>query len=109
MISRSEPSQELVRFRANGMMEVIGWETIRFKQEETAGIVRLHGLHREIAQDLHKITDGWAAGLTLLLERAKTSDIDISMKGIFDSTIIFDYFASEIFNTLANHIQQFRR
>src|SRR5207302_6962733 len=64
----------------------------------TAGIARTRTAGRvakEHARALHAATDGWAAGLVLMLERAVANDAPAG-RDVRPRQAVFDYFASEI-------------
>lgn len=101
VISRAEPPPHFARLRANNKMSFIGWDEIRFTPPEAKEIIKKHATLKLKENDLMQLyseTDGWIAGLILLLERMKTgSDSPSPIKKIPRDNI-FDYFASEIFN-----------
>lgn len=75
--SRSEPPPVFARLRANGQMCFLGWDELRFTLEEFRGIVRMKGQKRlpvETLRQAHEKTDGWVAGLTLLLEESEQEE-----------------------------------
>jgi DNA-binding SARP family transcriptional activator len=108
-ISRSEPPPVLIRLRANNLMNVLGWDELRLTLEESAGIVRLRSkqkLSRETVRHLNESTDGWAAGLILMLEGVRRG-IEPQMLGNLTSEEIFDYFGKELFDNTDKKIQEF--
>lgn len=109
LISRSDPPPILIRFRANHLMEVLGWNELRLTGEESDGIVRLRAkqkLSKETIQNLYHATDGWAAGLLLMLESLKRG-IEPQMLGRLTPDEIVDYFVSELFDKTDKEIQEF--
>ena len=107
--SRSEPQSALARMRVSGGMIHIGWEDLRIGPEEIAGIASLrgHALAPEEVAKLHERTQGWAAGLVLMLEHAKVSGRIAELPGDATPQVIFDYLAGEIFDRFEPKIQQF--
>ncbi len=90
-------------------MNILGWDELRLTLEESAGIVRLRSkqkLSRETVRHLNKSTDGWAAGLILMLEGVRRG-IEPQMLGNLTSEEIFDYFGKEIFDKTDKEIQEF--
>jgi ATP/maltotriose-dependent transcriptional regulator MalT len=75
IVSRTEPPAALARMRLAGGMVHLGWEDLRIGLEEIADIANLRGqsLSPEALAKLHERTQGWAAGLVLMLEHAKVS------------------------------------
>ena len=57
--------------------------------------------------DLHKKTDGWAAGLVLMVEIARTKDIVHPILKELTPQEIFDYFANEVFEKTDKQTQTF--
>ena len=110
LISRGSLPQQLVRLQANNKMTLLGWNEIRFTLNETREVVqtrRQKDLTDEMLLQLHKKTDGWAAGLVLMLEMAKIKGIDYQFKDKFIPEEIFDYFANEIFDKTDRGTQDF--
>jgi len=108
-ISRSEPPPALIRLRANNLMSVLEWDELRLTQEESSAIVRLRTqqkLSKETIQHLYDITDGWTAGLVLMLESIKRG-IEPQMLGKITSEDIIDYFGNELFDKTDQEIQEF--
>lgn len=80
IISRGAPPSEFSRFMANDLIVTISWEDLRLSHAESIRISKLK--HKtvypaKVINDIYKKTDGWAAGLVLLLETVrKGADID---------------------------------
>ena len=75
VVSRNEPLPVFSRLRANNGMHVIGWNDLRLTVEESREIVRMKdrkSITNKMVGELHKKVDGWAAGLALMVEVAKT-------------------------------------
>jgi ATP/maltotriose-dependent transcriptional regulator MalT/DNA-binding SARP family transcriptional activator len=98
LISRSDPPAAMARLRANRAMDVIGWRDLRLTQEETNAIVARRG--REMSEDalveLYEKTQGWAAGLILMLEQAPAYDALAAPADLSTPELVFDYLAGEI-------------
>ncbi len=103
IVSRDPPGPAFARLRVNGHMETLEWPDLRFTEKETAGLVRQLTRHSAAAgqvQLLQAQTDGWIAGLIILLaETGRTSDAKCAVATGYRE-ILFDYFAGEIFNRL---------
>ncbi len=112
IISRAEPPLQFSRDNAGRMMGFIGWNDIRFTMQEAEQMVEVMG-RKSCLKDtsamtyLYEKTDGWAAGITLLLNSSRhrenpkgASDcfIDSSTIPSLERSALFDYFAAEIFN-----------
>ncbi len=109
IISRTEPPAALARMRLGGGMVHLGWEDLRIGPEEIAEIANLRGqsLSPETLAKLHERTQGWAAGLVLMLEHAKVSGRVAELPGDATPKVIFDYLAGEIFERFEPKTQQF--
>src|SRR5919201_460203 len=98
IVSRGDPPASLARLRANRTLSAIGWEELRLTREETAEIAleRRPGLDETTLDALYAATQGWAAGLVLMLEQAKFGALGHA-PDIATSQLVFDYLAGEIF------------
>jgi len=69
LVSRADPPAALARLRANRQLAHVGWDELRLTREETASIAtqRRQDLPRDALEGLYAKTQGWAAGLVLLL------------------------------------------
>ena len=125
-VSRHEPPEAFARLRANNKMSFLGWNDIRFTINETGELIKaqkpapnlfrgskLKAKGADIAQ-LHKNTDGWAAGLVLLtgvmgggVSGMAHKEIPGSRSLTLDTSSIFDYFASELFEKADIEMQNF--
>lgn len=98
LISRSDPPAAMARLRANRAMDVVGWRDLRLTQVETNAIVARRG--RDMSQDalveLYEKTQGWAAGLILMLEQAPAYDALAAPADLSTPELVFDYLAGEI-------------
>lgn len=108
LVSRGDPPASLARLRANRTLSLVGWEELRLTREETASIAsrRRPGLPAESLNALYARTQGWAAGLVLMLEHAKAGSLaeppDLSTR-----KLVFDYLAGEIFQKSDERTQRF--
>ena len=94
VISRNEPPLQLAKFQASGRMALLGWDTIQLAEEETIGISEIQGKHTLSATTLkllHRETQGWVAGLVLLL--AHTEQSLARWQETKSNEKIFEYFA----------------
>src|SRR4030042_3046920 len=109
LISRTEPPPAIIRLRANNLISILGWEELRLNTEESRSIIKLktrQKLPKETIQHLHNTTDGWAAGLILMLESIKRG-IEPQMLGKLTPDEIVDYFGKELFDKTDNQTQEF--
>ena len=98
IVSRGDPPASLARLRANRALLALGWEDLRLTREETLQIARERrpGLDETTLDALYTATQGWAAGLVLMLEQAKFGALGHA-PDITTSQLVFDYLAGEIF------------
>jgi ATP/maltotriose-dependent transcriptional regulator MalT/DNA-binding SARP family transcriptional activator len=96
-VSRGDPPPALARLRADGKLALIDWDALRLTAAETAEIARARtgALSGRRARALHAATEGWAAGLVLMLERAAGDHARMIDQGLLPQAV-FDYFAAEI-------------
>ncbi len=103
VLSRSEPVQDYLRYRANGSIAVLDWQDIALSEQEIGKLcqTRLPATtkkeSRQIATQIHQFTRGWAAGLVLMLEQSGKTTIPQDFARQDNHSLIFDYFAGEIF------------
>ncbi|MBI1731703.1 MAG: hypothetical protein HYR49_02905 [Gammaproteobacteria bacterium] len=99
-ISRKEPPPALARLRANEVMATIGWNELQLTAEEAQGIVTQRGKDEQLrdhCRELLNRTQGWVAGLILLLEQSRLEGVAVQSLYDYIPEEIFDYFAGEIF------------
>ncbi len=110
VISRSQPPEVLMPLQAHGALEIIDREAVKFTLDEVKELVhRYKGKNdqQEDVRKLHSWTDGWAAGLILMLERYHLHDERTLPENMNGYQCIFDYFSSEIFNRLDSDVRIF--
>ena len=98
IISRSDPPPALVRLRANRALGVVGWRELRLTRAESDAMVKQRGRdlpERALAQ-LYERTQGWAAGLVLMLDQARSEDVATELHDLSSPQLVFDYLAGEI-------------
>jgi len=109
LLSRREPPSVLIRLRANDLMNIIGWDELCLTLEESSSIIKLktqQKLSKETIHYLHHTTNGWAAGLVLMLESMKRGIEPQRIERLAPEEI-FDYFANELFDKTDKEIQKF--
>ncbi len=132
-VSRHQPPSAFARLRASNRISFLGWNEIRFTIKEAEKLIKtkiskLKAKGANIEQ-LHKKTDGWAAGLVLMTSTMesgvpdmahrkaanpaypKSPELDSGSKDTetptIDTSATFDYFASELFEKTEKEIQNF--
>lgn len=110
VLSRIEPPAVLARLRLCDHAACLDWPTLQLTPEESAsiGVARLGKkiLSEDILASMHRRTHGWAAGLVLMLEQARTGVLDAKAV-LSDQKLMFDYFAGEILNRNAPAVREF--
>jgi len=107
IISRAEPPSQLARLMASDRLHVMDWEALRLTMEETRSITLLrHPIDEATVAELHRQCNGWAAGLTLMLERLRRSGIGPESVEAETREAAFNYFAGEIFDKAEPQAQQ---
>lgn len=109
VVSRVDPPPTLARLRANRQLAHIGWEELRLTREETVSIAgqRRPALAPEARDALYEKTQGWAAGLVLLLEQARMGVPIARAPDLATRQLVFDYLAGEILQKSDARTQEF--
>jgi ATP/maltotriose-dependent transcriptional regulator MalT/DNA-binding SARP family transcriptional activator len=107
--SRNEPPAALARLRASGQMACVTGKDLSLTAEEIVWMARLRGqvVSPESAMKLYERTQGWAAGITLMLEHSKISGRIAELPNDSTPQVIFDYLAGEIFDRFEPRTREF--
>ena len=93
-LSRSTLPDEFARHVANQRVVQIDWGALQLTPDETGAIGKLSS---EQAQALHRLCDGWVAGLVLLLANRDAAKFHEATRAQNSKESLFGYFASEVF------------
>ncbi|MBF0458334.1 MAG: hypothetical protein HQK99_10610 [Nitrospirae bacterium] len=99
VISRGEPPIEYAEIRRNDGLGLVEWNDLLFTLDDTLKLVKASTkteVPEAIIRQLHKKMDGWAAGLTLAIERGDIASFISNIESTGTDEAIFDYFANEI-------------
>lgn len=110
LISRSNLPAVFARKRVNRQVRTLGWQEMRLTAEETRGIARLQRRRRipvEAIREAHRRADGWAAGVTLLLDREGEGGKESRTLALRPHGEIFDYFGEEVYSRLGKEMKSF--
>ena len=107
LCSRSDPPPDFARFVINERMVVLDWDELRLSLEEVREIAEARmPVGDGIVRAIHAYSDGWAAGVTLMLEQVKrTGRLDLSATAQTKDTV-FRYFAGEILNRASDELRE---
>jgi DNA-binding SARP family transcriptional activator len=94
-ISREPPPDAYARALAGQQLAFIDERQLRFSDEDTQRLVALHGRDWQAA-DLQRATDGWAAGMILLLATRAELSLDEALRGGTARGRLFALFAGEV-------------
>ncbi|RPH63291.1 MAG: hypothetical protein EHM83_10365 [Burkholderiales bacterium] len=107
--SRAEPPPLLTRLRTLDTFTLLDRDALRLTADESAGVARQR-LADSTPDDaalrtLHERTQGWLAGLVLMLERGPAAPAaDVTTPG---DPLVFDYFAGELLAQSEPRLQRF--
>ncbi len=99
VLSRRPPPPVLARLNANRLLALVDWEALRFTEQETRDLVEAMGyagLSEETVDAIHRKTEGWIAGLILMLRQAGHAKVSSMSIALSSREQVFDYFASEV-------------
>jgi ATP/maltotriose-dependent transcriptional regulator MalT/DNA-binding SARP family transcriptional activator len=107
VISRAEPAAAFAELGARQALTVIAWNDLRLTLEETRAMSRLKDVGEDwLVRALHEQSDGWAAGVTLMLERLKRVGAGSGTLLTDTRESVFNYFASLIFDQASEATRQ---
>ncbi len=110
ILSRNEPPAALARPCANDRVFFVRWDDLRFTPRESEEMVRRklkRKLTPEILEELYKKTDGWAAGLMLIIVGSRIPRAEGRLTITFATREVYEYFAREIFDILPQEVREF--
>jgi LuxR family maltose regulon positive regulatory protein len=112
VISREEPAANLSRLQVTGLMATLGWDELKLDERETAGIAARYepaGTQRTVmpAGDLHALTQGWAAGVAVMLRLEADQPVRQLNVNQVATQAVFNYMTSEVFDRLSATVRDF--
>lgn len=110
VISRKQPPAQFSRLLAEKRMSVIGPEMMRLTSEESRQLVRTAGredLGEAVIAELHRVTEGWAAGIVLLLHGLNREEILTALRSGSSRDRLFGFFSSEVFRRMSDEQKDF--
>jgi len=110
-MSRTKAPAPFSRLRASGLMFHIDWNMLRFSNVEAQDLAQHLGVNNHLNNNkilkMNELTQGWAAGLVLMLNKAEGLTIPDQISAHSQQELVFDYFASEVFQHLDVKLQSF--
>jgi LuxR family maltose regulon positive regulatory protein len=98
-ISRAEAPPSFAQVAAAGASFALHWDTLRLTLDETRAISATRDIHDDwLVRALHQQSEGWAAGITLMLERLGHATADAGTLPTDTRESVFNYFASLLFD-----------
>lgn len=98
-ISRGDAPPNFAQLLANSTMVSVGWDKLQLTLEEVRAIAAQRNLTDDwLVKALHQQSQGWAAGITLMLERLASLDGSSQELPTETRESVFNYFASLIFD-----------
>jgi LuxR family transcriptional regulator, maltose regulon positive regulatory protein len=100
IVSRLPPPPALSSLRAYGTMHFVHWEDLKFDLGETRAMLSLRRRKRTspaVLANVHRMTEGWAAGLVLFDHWMAGRTITPRDLDHFERDGLFEYFATEFF------------
>jgi ATP/maltotriose-dependent transcriptional regulator MalT/DNA-binding SARP family transcriptional activator len=110
VLSRVEPPSVLARLRLCDHAACLDWSKLQLTPEETRGIGALRlgkNLPDTNLDNLHQRTQGWAAGVVLMLEQGRSGATLDAATLPAEQKLLFDYFAGEILNRSEPTVREF--
>ena len=98
-ISRADPPSTFARYASTGRLATLEWAELRLTLDETRQIAAVkQPIEERTLLRLFEQSEGWAAGLTLMLERiARTGDVPEAIEAETREAV-FNYFAGTLFD-----------
>lgn len=98
LISRGDPPVSMARLQANRQLVSIGWRELKLSRDESDAIAARRGrrLAPQALAALYDRTQGWAAGLVLMLEHTPEGHAPGAPPDLTTPQLVFDYLAGEI-------------
>jgi LuxR family transcriptional regulator, maltose regulon positive regulatory protein len=109
VISRSGPPAALARMQANDGIDLLEYADVRFTFEEARALLsgRVANPDPEWMKTIYERTEGWAAGIVLMLERARFKGTETAPDADEAYSGVFDYFGGEIFDKTEKGVREF--
>ncbi len=112
LISRHQPPSVFASLQINGQLSIIHADELRLNSDEARSLANLRIDQSIVDSNIdhwQQLTQGWTAGLVLLIESARTGGSLTAVRpaGEDIKEITFNYFGREIFRHRRREIQKF--
>jgi len=99
VISRTRPPAAFAELEARGLLARIDWTEVQLTLAETRAMCAMRGMGEDrVVQALHQQASGWAAGVTLMLERFRRGESGAGQLSGETRESVFNYFTSLVFD-----------
>ncbi|MBI4001473.1 MAG: AAA family ATPase, partial [Nitrospira defluvii] len=112
VMSRQQPPSAMAKLKADRGLALISPQQIELSKAEARAIVLLHNRQKTgrsvkaSVDELYRRMGGWAAGIVLTLEHARSRGVTASAQAGETPETVFQYLAGEVLERLAPEVQQ---
>jgi LuxR family transcriptional regulator, maltose regulon positive regulatory protein len=99
--SRTEPPLAFARWRARGELSEFRQADLRFSADEVKDMLRARGDNIDRADELHRSTEGWAAGLRLMIS------VGAKAGSVSGRQHVYDFLADEVLAGMDERLRLF--
>jgi ATP/maltotriose-dependent transcriptional regulator MalT/DNA-binding SARP family transcriptional activator len=97
-VSRTPPPPEMSRLIADQSITQIDWSELRFTEDEARAMTANARIEAPLSREIHRASDGWAAGIVLMREHlVRSGALDAPARIPESKEAVFAYFTGEIF------------
>ena len=97
-ISRTDPPSTFARYASTGRLAMLEWADLRLTLDEARQIAAVtQPIDERTLVQLFEQSEGWAAGLTLMLERIARTGVVPNAIEVETREAVFNYFAGTLF------------
>jgi LuxR family transcriptional regulator, maltose regulon positive regulatory protein len=106
-LSREAPPPALARARAARKLRVLDAGDLLFQRDETLALALRSGFAASAqVEQVAAQSQGWAAGIMLLLERLRQQGVLAPVAPLGGRELVFDYFATEVFDATTPPVRE---
>ncbi|HTS52571.1 MAG TPA: BTAD domain-containing putative transcriptional regulator [Burkholderiales bacterium] len=98
-VSRTEAPPSFAQLLATGALFGLHWDMLQLTLDETREIAAARDIQEDwLVRAIHQQSEGWAAGVTLMLERVGHATSEMGVLPADTREAVFNYFASLLFD-----------